>query len=130
MIQLDISLATTACMIVIKNGLILGVQQKSSKLWGLPGGKQEPGEPIAMTAFRETKEETWIIVYSARLVYVSMAREHVCACYLAEEYSGEPYPVETPYTWAPPEFFINPANTPWAEYNKAAFAAAGILITK
>lgn len=40
-------------------------------LWTLPGGQQEPGEPLARTVRRECREETGLDVSPARIAYVS-----------------------------------------------------------
>lgn len=58
--------------IVIRNvdGLILLERRSDNGLWGLPGGRIEPGESIVQTALREAKEETGLTVAVTRLMGV------------------------------------------------------------
>jgi len=54
-----------AVMLIVKNGLMLGVSRKENpSLFGLPGGKSEKFEIPMETAVREIKEETGITVHS------------------------------------------------------------------
>lgn len=59
-----------AVMLIIKDGLILGVSRKyNDKLFGLVGGKLEEGETAAEAAIRETYEETGIKVTECTQIY-------------------------------------------------------------
>ncbi|MEQ8222818.1 MAG: NUDIX domain-containing protein [Candidatus Eremiobacterota bacterium] len=53
-----------------KAGEILLEKRRDSGLWGLPGGKVEPGESIEETATREVKEETGFNVKIVKLLGV------------------------------------------------------------
>ena len=44
--------------LVISNGQVLLEQRADCGLWGVPGGRIDPGENITTTAIREVKEET------------------------------------------------------------------------
>lgn len=60
-----------AVMLIIKDGLILGISRKDDpSLFGLAGGKLEEGETPSQAAIRETKEETAVTVYCCEPVYV------------------------------------------------------------
>lgn len=56
--------------IVIRNadGLILLEKRSDNGLWGLPGGRIEPGESVVETAIREAKEETGLMIAITRLL--------------------------------------------------------------
>ena len=58
--------------IVIRNvdGSVLLERRSDNDLWGLPGGRIEPGESILQTALREAKEETGLTVTVVRLLGV------------------------------------------------------------
>lgn len=50
-------------MLIPVDGLFLVVSRKdNSNLWGLPGGKVDPGETLLHAVIRETKEETLLDV--------------------------------------------------------------------
>ena len=51
-------------------GRILLERRRDNGLWGLPGGRVEPGESVAQAAVREVWEETGLAVRVARLVGV------------------------------------------------------------
>lgn len=83
-------------MLIINNGLILGVSRRDDKTkFGLPGGKVEDNESHAQAAIRETFEETGVRVVFCVEVF---RREEVTPdgemfytyCYYASSWEGEP----------------------------------------
>lgn len=48
----------TGVIVINSEGKILLEKRKDNNMWGLPGGKIEPGETVLRTAKREIKEET------------------------------------------------------------------------
>ncbi len=73
-----------AVMLVIKDGLILGIPRKNDKTkFGMAGGKCEENELPIVAAIRETNEESGIVVSDC----VPLA-EHIEP---AEEYGGPYY---------------------------------------
>jgi 8-oxo-dGTP pyrophosphatase MutT (NUDIX family) len=57
-------------VIVDAQGRILLERRSDNGMWGLPGGKMEPGESLCQTALREVKEETGLEVRLTNLVGV------------------------------------------------------------
>jgi len=53
-----------------QRGWILLEKRRDCALWGLPGGRIEPGESVREAALREVKEETGLTVGVARLIGV------------------------------------------------------------
>lgn len=58
--------------ILIEDDMILLLNQDTGtgRSWSLPGGKVEPGEPLASALMREMREETGLHVEIGRLLYV------------------------------------------------------------
>lgn len=60
---LDFKMRDAGVMLIVKDGLILGISRRNDKTkFGLPGGKLEPGETPMQAAIRETLEETGVTV--------------------------------------------------------------------
>ena len=57
-------------VIVDAQGRILLERRSDNGMWGLPGGKIEPGESLCQTALREVREETGLEVRLTNLVGV------------------------------------------------------------
>jgi 8-oxo-dGTP pyrophosphatase MutT (NUDIX family) len=60
-------------------GRVLLIQRSDNGLWALPGGTQDAGEHIAVTAERETLEETGYRVKVVELIGVYSDPDHVIA---------------------------------------------------
>ncbi len=91
-----------AVMLIIKDGLILGVSRRYDKTkWGLPGGKQEPDETPKEAACRECFEETGVKVSDCIFLYYRdeprdrpEGEDFHAYCYFATEWSGTPQSFE------------------------------------
>jgi 8-oxo-dGTP pyrophosphatase MutT (NUDIX family) len=88
-------------MLIIKDGLILGISRRHNKnIFGLPGGKYDPeaGDLDTMdTAIRETKEETGVIVHHTKFIYERVELgdganpvDFYSRCYYALDWEGVP----------------------------------------
>lgn len=91
-------------MLIIKDGLVLGITRRYDKnIYGLPGGKFDPKvdrNPMD-TAKRETLEECGIVVKSCVQVYQRVELgdgankvDFYSTCYYATEWQGEPHSSE------------------------------------
>lgn len=85
-----------AAMLIIKDGLILGVPRKTNKeIFGLAGGKIDKNESAMEAAIRETKEETGLTVKSCIKIYErielvsSDEKAFHTTCFYAIEWEGE-----------------------------------------
>ena len=84
--------------LIIKDGLILGISRRHDKsIYGLIGGKVDPGETLKEALIREVKEETSVVVKDCVLVYERVELgdgpngvDYYSRCYYATEWSGEP----------------------------------------
>lgn len=92
-------------MILIRNGLILGITRRHDKtVYGLPGGKfdAEAGDYTTIdTAIRETLEEVKVVVKSCVKIYQRVELgdgankvDFYSTCYYATHWEGEPQPSE------------------------------------
>ncbi len=86
-------------MLIIKDGLILGISRRHNKnIFGLPGGKKDDTDPSTKeTAIRETREETSVIVKDCKLVYERVELgdgpngvDFYSRCYYATDWEGDP----------------------------------------
>jgi 8-oxo-dGTP pyrophosphatase MutT (NUDIX family) len=102
-------------------------------LWDLPAGKSDPGEPVTVTAARELREETGLVVEPAalRLAHVihgawgvESPNGYLTLVFAVHDWSGEPENREphkhTQVRWAPvealPEPFVPSAGTALRAY--------------
>jgi ADP-ribose pyrophosphatase YjhB (NUDIX family) len=76
--------------LAIRDGCVLLVASRYAShpqpLWNLPGGRVEPGELLAETVVRETREETGLHAHVRALAYVS------------ESYDGELHAIASIFT--------------------------------
>jgi 8-oxo-dGTP diphosphatase len=86
-------------MLIIKDGLILGITRRHNKsIYGLPGGKRdELDQDTKATAIRETQEETSVVVNDCVFIYERVELgdgpngvDFYSRCYYATDWSGDP----------------------------------------
>jgi 8-oxo-dGTP pyrophosphatase MutT (NUDIX family) len=97
---LGLKMREAGVMLIIKDGLILGISRRHDKtIFGLPGGKfdSETDATTKETAMRETREETSLIVKDCVLVYERVELgdgpngvDFYSRCYYATDWEGEP----------------------------------------
>jgi len=116
-------------MLVVKDGLILGITRRSDRTkYGLPGGKfdAEAGDKTAMdTAIRETQEETGVTVKKAVKIYQRVELgdgptgvDFYSTCYYAEEWEGTPTDSEEgSVKWLTPEE-VTCTKAAFGDYNR------------
>ena len=61
---------TVSAVIVDEAGAVLLARRRETDLWGVPGGKVEPGESVAEGLAREVLEEAGIVVEIVRLTAI------------------------------------------------------------
>ena len=123
-----------AGMLIIKDGMILGVSRKNDPTkFGLPGGKCDGFEAPWQAAIREVKEETDIDAGDLIVVYKRTEPAHAPApegedfeayCFYPLEWRGEPKSMEegTVVKWLTAAELTSPESGAFAEYNKIALA--------
>ena len=87
----ELKLAATA--LIYKGDIfvseLLGVTRKDNHtLFGLPGGKVDPGEDTYIGMVREVFEETGLIVHTAIPFYFREEKEFMAVVYLVTSWSG------------------------------------------
>lgn len=70
-------LPAASAVVVNHQGRILLARRADSGRWTIPGGGMKPGESIAQTAIRETKEETGVDIEVVSLVGIYSNPGHV-----------------------------------------------------
>ena len=96
-----------ALAVVVRNGRLLLVRRAKPPdrgRWGFPGGRIEPGEPLAAAALRELREETGVIAEDGRVLTAldsihrdgtgALAHHFVLAAVLCRWVSGEGAPAD------------------------------------
>lgn len=111
-----------AIMLVIKDGLILGVSRRNDPTkFGLPGGKCNPLEAPFDAAIRECLEETSITVSHAIFLYERSEEGFHADCFYATKWTGEPVKSEEgEVKWITRKEIIDGA---FGEYNKQMLEA-------
>jgi len=118
-------------MLIIKDGLILGITRRDNKsIYGLPGGKFSPDPPdndkdTVDTAIRETREETTLEVSDCVFIYERLEKglganpvDYYSRCYYATDWSGEPQSTEEgDVAWLTAEEIIS-TKAAFPDYNR------------
>jgi 8-oxo-dGTP pyrophosphatase MutT (NUDIX family) len=120
-----------AVVLIIKDNLILGVSRKDNPdKFGLIGGKREPWETLAQTAYREVKEETGILIKACQPIYhrtelksTPDGEDFEAWCYYATLWDGEPVSKEgTKVEWLTEEE-LTKTKAAFPDYNLNTLAA-------
>ena len=115
-----------AVMLLIKDGLILGVSRKDdSTKWGLPGGKKEFNETPEQAAIRETLEETGLKILSCHFIFNRIEPSTTddgipfnTHCFYADSWEGEiRNSEEGQVKWLKPSVLSSHTSGAFPEYN-------------
>jgi 8-oxo-dGTP pyrophosphatase MutT (NUDIX family) len=113
------------CILVQKDGLILGVSRKyDPNNFGLAGGQVEPGETEEQAVVRELKEETGLDIVNIQKVFEHTEdREYWTSCWTGDV-SGEISTKEAGVVrWVKPEVLLQGC---FGTYNRLLFQAMNI----
>ena len=115
-----------ACVLIVsKDGKILAVSRRDDPtMWGLPGGKVDPGETPAEAAERELFEETGLKVTGLKHVFTRPGDE---GGYTTYTFTGQASGMintneEGLIRWVTPQVLMSPETSPFASYNQLLFA--------
>ena len=121
------------CAIIKNGGFYLAVSRKDkSGMWGLPGGKVDPGETLEEALLREVLEETNLEVTIDKKVYTQVCKgtvDYLTTGYLCHSLSSYEYStyIEAEegcyYEWLTEEELCSPYMSPFWEYNTNLFKA-------
>jgi len=117
---------TAAVMLVIKDGLILGVSRRYDKTkFGLPGGKADPDETPREAAKRETFEETGIRVGECQFLLCRSepkdrpeGEDFYTYCFFAVDWTGTAHNSEEGEVAWLTEAELTGPNGAFADYNR------------
>lgn len=116
------------CLIISDDGRILAVSRRNDPtMWGLPGGKVDPGEEPIEAAARELREETGLVATRLSPVYSRGDGQGFVTHTFACEVSGQ---IETNeegvIRWVHPSVLVDPASSPFVDYNTKLFKRLNI----
>lgn len=118
-----------ACaLIVADDGKVLAVSRRNDPtMWGLPGGKVDPGETTEDACKRETFEETGLTITNLAHVFTKQGKnEGYTTSTFVCEVSGEIGTSEEGIIrWVDPSVLLNADSTPYADYNRELFKTLG-----
>ncbi len=117
-----------ACVLIIRDGLILAVSRKDDPNdFGLPGGKVDPNESFEQAAVRETMEETGCVLENLNKVFEDQDGDFKVVTFQAD-CLGEPYSKEEgKVKWVHPDLLLAGS---FGKYNKKLFAKIGLFLNE
>jgi len=92
-----------AVIYIEKDSKVLGVTRRNSDLYGLPGGKVDPGETVYEALVRELREETGVILTKSdiRPFFIKSSigvdkKQYIVTCFMLSDFSIsiQPYQCE------------------------------------
>jgi len=134
MTKLDYQTARHAVCFLLMNqdNEVLSISRGNTDLWGLPGGKVEPGETLKSALVREVFEETGYVVADLESVYTAFVpgeTNFICTTFIGRvvaQASDAPRsePFEGHVKWQLPALLAR--LSPFADYNRALFEHVNI----
>lgn len=129
MTKLDYQTARHAVCFLLMNQVneVLSISRGNTDLWGLPGGKVEPGETLKSALVREVFEETGYVVADPESVYTAFVpgeTNFICTTFIGRvvaQASDAPRsePFEGYVRWQ--HAAVLARQSPFADYNRALF---------
>lgn len=118
------------CLIVGHDGTVLCVSRRNNHtMWGMPGGKVDPGEDDETAAARELEEETGLVAKSLHPVFSKRDKQGFVTTTFACEAEGQ---IDTDeeglIRWVSPSLLVNDAHSPFTDYNRDLFAKLGMKV--
>jgi 8-oxo-dGTP pyrophosphatase MutT (NUDIX family) len=127
--DLQSGLHAACCLVLRDDGKVLAVSRKDDPtLWGMIGGKVDPGETPEEAAARECKEETGLTAVHLNQVFEQQDDDGFTTTTFACQVEGEINTDEAGVVkWVDIETLISDQTSPFVRYNKNLFRTLGLL---
>jgi 8-oxo-dGTP pyrophosphatase MutT (NUDIX family) len=117
------------CLIISDDGKVLAVSRRDDPgLFGLPGGKVDPGEEPIQAASRELSEETGLVAINLHPIFSCRDSGGFVTTTFACEASGQiDTDEEGVIRWVDVSVLLDPNSSPFTEYNQKLFSRLGMV---
>lgn len=120
-----------ACVLIVaEDGKVLAVSRRDDPtMFGLPGGKVDPGETVEAAAYRELEEETGLVARDLKHIFTRHGDDDGFTTYtFAGKVGGEiASDEEGVIRWCSVATLCDPETSPFAPYNRRLFNMLGML---
>lgn len=112
-----------ACVLIVSDDKkVLGVSRRDDPtLWGLPGGKKDPGESLEQTAARECLEETGLICTDLVEIFSMHDGEYTTTTFVCNVDGDISTDEEGLIRWVSIDVLLDPLTSPFHRYNNLLF---------
>ncbi len=126
----ELPLKRAACVLIVgADGTVLAVSRRDDPtMWGLPGGKTDPGETPEEAAGREVLEETGLVVHNLKHIFTREGDGdgYTTYTFTATATGDIGTDEEGLVRWVTIDVLCSPETSPFARYNQRLFGHLGM----